>query len=74
MSAYTEQNLIDVQQAIIDLAAGKRRVSVTINGRTMQYGQASLGELRRLRVEIQSERNAAAGEPAFVLTTTGKGL
>ena len=72
--AYTQQNLIDVEQAIVDLAKGKRVVRVIIEGKSIEYSQANINELKNLRAEIKAELQAANGRPRFVLTTTRKGL
>ena len=63
--AYTQQNLIDVEQAIVDLAKGKRVVRVIIEGKSIEYSQANIDELKNLRAEIKAELQAAAGRPRF---------
>ena len=72
--SYTEANLADVQVAILALATGTRVVSLAIGGKTFQYAQAQLPELRALRDEIKSEVDSAAVRPKYVLTSTEKGL
>ena len=72
--AYSQQNLIDIEQAIVDLAKGKRVVRVIIEGKSIEYSQANISELKNLRGEIKAELLAAEGRPRFVLTTTRKGL
>ena len=72
--AYSAADLAAVEAAILQLAKGERVVSVTIDGRTVQYQQADVEKLTALRNQMQSESQAAAGRPRFVLTSTSKGL
>jgi hypothetical protein len=72
--AYTQSDLENVEAAIVALASGQRVVAVTIDGVTVQYGQADLDKLRALRVEIQRESRSSASRPSFYLTRTSKGL
>lgn len=73
--AYTSTDLTNVQAAIIALAEGKRVVSVSTNGKTIQYGAAQMKELQALRDAIQAEiGSATTGSRRFVLTATEKGL
>ena len=72
--AYTQTNLTDVESAIVDLAQGKRVVHVIIEGKSIEYSQANIDELKDLRADIKSELQAPAEYPRFVLTTTRKGL
>ena len=63
--AYTQQNLNGIEQAIVDLAKGKRVVRVNIKGKSIEYSQANIAELKNLRAEIKAELQAAAGHPRF---------
>jgi hypothetical protein len=72
--AYSAADLAAIESAIVQLAKGERVVSVTIDGRTVQYQQADLEKLMALRNQVESETRAAAGRPRFVLTSTSKGL
>ena len=73
--AYSAADLAAIESAILELAKGERVVSVTgMDGRTVQWQQADLEKLIALRNRIQSESQAAAGRPRFVLTSTSKGL
>ncbi len=72
--AYSAADLAAIEAAILELAKGQRVVSVTIDGRTVQYQQADVEKLTALRNQMQSESQAAAGRPRFVLTSTSKGL
>jgi len=72
--AYTSTDLTNVQAAVTAFATGSRRVSVTINGKTVEYAKTELGQLMALRDQIQLEVSAAAGRRRFVLISTSKGL
>ena len=72
--AFSVTDLSNIEAAILALATGTRVVSVTINGKTMEYGAADLNQLESLRRTIASEVNAAAGKARFVLTRSSKGL
>ena len=50
--AYTPEQLAEVRQAIVDLGLGKRVVSVTHNGRTVQFAQTDIDKLRDLERTI----------------------
>lgn len=71
---YTEADLAAVQGAIVSLATGKLKVSVTINGEQVEYGRASLEGLRTLRAEMSSELSAASASTSGFVVTTEKGL
>ena len=72
--AFTPTDLTNVQTAIMALAMGTRKVSVSIGNKTISYSQAQLGDLRALREEIVAEVGSAAGRSQFVLAQTEKGL
>jgi len=72
---YTAADLTKVEAALVALAEGKRVVSVTTNGKTIQYGPADIKALQTLRDSIQAEIDSASTtRRRFVLTTTEKGL
>ncbi|ATH77785.1 phage tail protein [Vreelandella venusta] len=52
--AYTPEQLAEVRQAIVDLGLGKRVVSITQNGRTVQFAQTDIEKLKALAREIAS--------------------
>ena len=60
--------------ALIALATGERVVRIAVEGKTVEYGQANIQELRNLRAEIAAEVQTEAGRRRFVLTSTDKGL
>lgn len=72
--AYTSTDLTTIESAIIELAAGRRNVQVTLNGKSIRYAETDLPALRKLRDEIRAELNAAAGQKRFFRTSTSKGL
>ncbi|MDR5867291.1 gpW family head-tail joining protein [Halomonas koreensis] len=59
--AYTADDLAQVKQAILDLAAGRRATMVTRDGRTVQYARADIAKLRDLERTISAQLNAASG-------------
>jgi len=72
--SYTAADLTKVQAAIVALAEGTRVVSVTVNGKTIQYSPAQIKELQTLRDSMQTEIGSTATRRRFVLTQTEKGL
>lgn len=73
--AFTSDDLTAVQSAIMELATGKRVVKILFsNGENVEYGAASLVELKLLRSEIQSELASASGRRRYIRTITSKGL
>lgn len=76
--AYSSTDLANVTAAITNLVNGDRIVEITRDGVTTKYTATSLGELKALRREIQSEINvstsSSATNPRTVVTLTRKGL
>ena len=73
--AYTSTDLANVQAAVTALATGTRKVSVRFSdGKSVQYAEVQLSELRALRDQIQAEVSSAAERRRFVLINTSKGL
>ena len=72
--AFTSSDLTSVETAIINLAKGDQIVSVTVQGRTTQYNQASLPQLRELRAEIRSDIATTNSTARYSLASTSKGL
>jgi len=72
---YTAAELAKIQAAIVSLAEGARVVSVTTNGKTIQYGPADIKMLQTLRDAMTAEINSAStATRRYVLTSTEKGL
>lgn len=71
---YTASNLKKVKKAIIDLVSGKRIVSVSLNDRTIRYGQAELPHLRELLADIESHISRKQGKSRYALIQSTKGL
>lgn len=72
--AYTQADLDSINQAIIDLATGKRSTRITIDGYTKEYQTADLSELKALKSEIESVVSSPSVRPRFVRVSTYKGL
>jgi hypothetical protein len=70
---FTATDLSNVQTALIALATGQRVVSLSLDDKTITYGQAQINELRALRDEIRSEVETV-NQRRFVLAQTDKGL
>lgn len=74
--ANTPEQLAEVRQAIVDLATGKRVVSIQQNGRQVQFAQADLPALQALEKQI-NERLLALSQrrrSRTRLVMTSKGL
>lgn len=75
---YTETDLADVRQAIADLARGQRVTQIrAANGKTWQFQQATLRELRDIESLMQRSIDQAAGRARRTRTRaviTSKGL
>jgi hypothetical protein len=70
---YTENDLTLIKQAILELAGGRRVVSLSINGREIRYGQAELPQLQALAIEVQNDINQP-NQPRYSLIQSSKGL
>ena len=70
--AFTSTDLANVEAAMIDLATGKRVVSVDFGGKTRQFQATDLNKLQNLRRLIQADVNAAADSSGFIHSVTFK--
>lgn len=70
--AYTSANLASVEAAILALATGERVVSVSLEGKSIDYGHADIAKLEALRSRIISELNSSSTN--CIVITTSKGL
>ncbi len=59
--AFTATDLTNVEQAMVDIATGKRVVQVDVGGKSRQFQAVSIDKLQKLRSIIQADINAAAG-------------
>lgn len=72
--AYTPEQLAEVRQAVVDLGLGKRVVSVTHNGRTVQFAQTDIDKLRDLERTIAATlipANKRRTRSRIVMTSKG---
>jgi hypothetical protein len=76
--AYTNDDLIAVRTAIIRLASGSRKTSVTFSSaagsRTIQYAATNLDDLRALEELIEGDLSTSTPRSRTVLTRSRKGL
>jgi len=73
--AYTQADLTKIESAIVALAAGERTVRVTTaGGKSIEYGQADLPQLRALRDSVKKELETTSTTTRYIRTSTGKGL
>lgn len=74
--AYTTEQLAEVRQAIIDLSTGKRVVSISQNGRKVDFDRTNLPELETLESRIAHGLAAQSGRrrSRTRLVMTNKGL
>ena len=72
--AFTENDLLVVDQAMLKLGTGSRVVSFTVAGKHMEFGQADISELITLRNLIIQDVSATQTQPSYILTRTSKGL
>ena len=66
-----------LRTAIMDLATGKRVVRLTLNSKTVEYGQADIAVLKTLRDETAEEIRILTGRNAqykCIKTMTSKGF
>jgi len=50
--AFTATNLSDIESAIVDIATGARKVSVSINGKSITYADTDIDKLLALKSMI----------------------
>lgn len=59
--AFSATDLSNIEAAMVDLATGKRVVSVDVGGKVRQFQSVDLDKLQRLRTIIKADINDAAG-------------
>lgn len=73
--AYTQDQLTQIENAIIALGAGQRAVEVRFGDQLVRYSDADVGQLRKLRDQIQAEiLNATGRRRRVFLTRHSRGL
>jgi hypothetical protein len=72
--AFSEADKTAVEGALRNLALGQRVVRMTVAGKTMEFGEAQMSDLRDLLSQINGDLAAAEPAPSYVLTRTSKGL
>jgi len=72
MATYTTTDRDNVKDAIIELATGKRVVSVDVGGKTRDFHQTNLPALRNLLAEIVADlaADSASGVSGARRSTT----
>jgi len=70
--AFTSTDLSNVEQAIIDIATGKRIVEIEVGGKSRQFQAASLDKLQKLRSIIKADVNNASNNSGFVHSASFK--
>ena len=75
MASYTQNDHDEITAAIVALGKGQRVARVTFsNGKSVEYGPASLQELKNLRSEIAGELATVAGtSDDYAIISTSKG-
>jgi len=71
--AYSSADLTSVEAAIVALATGERAVRVTINNKTIEYGQADISRLEHLRGVMQEEIASNTTGKRYRYAQTSKG-
>ncbi|MDG7052363.1 MAG: gpW family protein [Wolbachia endosymbiont of Alcedoecus sp.] len=72
---YTEEYLVQVEEAIKKLQNGERVASIAYGGHVVQYAGAQMEELLRLRQRIKAELKVAGGLPRRrIVISTNKGI
>ena len=58
--AFTSTDLANIEAAMVDLATGKRVVSIDVGGKTRQFQSVDLVKLMKLRDIVKSDVNSAS--------------
>jgi len=73
--AYTQTDLDNINNAILELAKGERVVRITYSdGKTVEYQPAKLSTLQSIAATVQGQINRTSGKPSFFRASTSKGL
>jgi len=69
--AFTAANLTTIENALVALASGQRKVRLSIGDKSWEYSDVDLPKLRAFRDQVAAEVSTA---PRCYLITTSKGL
>jgi hypothetical protein len=72
--AFTAADVTALERALVSLATGKRKVSLTMGDKSITYGQSDIPQIQNLLMQAKKDVQAASTRPSFVLTSTSKGL
>ncbi|MBF0395765.1 MAG: phage tail protein [Desulfobacterales bacterium] len=74
MTNYTQEDLVKIRKAILELAAGARVVRVSLADKNIEYAQADLDKLEKLEIKINSELTASTRKGRIYKVKTSKGF
>lgn len=73
--AYTQDQLSQIENAIIALGAGQRAVEVRFGDQVVRYSEADLSQLEKLRDKIRNELVTSSGRrPRMYVARHSRGL
>jgi len=64
--AFSATDLANIESAIVEIAMGKRVVTVEVGGKTRSFQAAGIENLLRLRDVVKADIEDAAGTGIFV--------
>lgn len=71
---YTNEDLIAIEKAILDLQSGKRVTSVSYGDTHVQYASMNLEDLLKLRSQIKAGLSGSNPHKRQVIFSTSKGV
>ena len=71
---YTNEDLIAIEKAILDLQSGKRVTSVSYGDTHVQYASMNLEDLLKLRSQIKDGLSDSNPHKRQVIFSTSKGV
>ncbi|MEW6505511.1 MAG: gpW family head-tail joining protein [Chloroflexota bacterium] len=72
--SYTADGLHEIDRAISRLVSGERVVKITKGDQVVEYGQASLADLRAYRMNYATALANTMNHPRYFRVATSKGL
>lgn len=73
---YTQQDLQNVEKALLQLALGEKVVSISrstaVGSQTITFNQTQIADLERLRAQIKRQLGQVRSD--FIKVSTSKGL